>query len=121
MPIYQQLYTDFKTQVEKLNHDFTASTGTLFHSFYGSLPHQDLLKYYRTADVCWVNSIQDGMNLVAKEFIAAQDPDNPGVLMLSKYAGAAEQMQQALIFDPLDPIQSSKVLHQALKMSLSER
>lgn len=121
VPVYQQLYTHFKAEVERLNQDFANQWTSIFHSFYGSLPHQDLLKRYRDADVCWVNSIQDGMNLVAKEFIAAQDPDDPGVLMLSKYAGATEQMQQALIFDPLNPVQTSKVLHQALKMSRSER
>ena len=61
------------------------------------------------------------MNLVAKEYIAAQDPENPGVLILSKYAGAAEQMTQALIVDPLDRAAMMDTLKTALEMSKAER
>ncbi|MGM7374910.1 trehalose-6-phosphate synthase, partial [Acinetobacter baumannii] len=70
---------------------------------------------------CWISSLRDGMNLVAKEYIAAQDPENPGVLILSKYAGAAEQMTQALIVDPLDRAAMMDSLKTALEMSKAER
>jgi trehalose 6-phosphate synthase len=61
------------------------------------------------------------MNLVAKEYVAAQDPDDPGVLVLSRFAGAAEQLTEALIVNPLDPDEIAEALHQALTMQKSER
>ena len=73
------------------------------------------------SDIGWVNSLKDGMNLVAKEYIAAQNPDNPGVLLLSRYAGAAEQMQAAVIIDPHQPRSMAEGLNIALTMSLDER
>ncbi len=76
---------------------------------------------YRHSDICWISSLRDGMNLVAKEYIAAQDPENPGVLILSKYAGAAEQMSQALIVDPQDRAAMMDALKMALEMSKAER
>src|SRR5690606_6115404 len=60
-------------------------------------------------------------NLVAKEYVAAQDPDNPGVLVLSKFAGAAEEMRQALIVNPYDIEGMARQLHRALTMPLKER
>ena len=73
------------------------------------------------SDIGWVNSLKDGMNLVAKEYIAAQNPDDPGVLMLSRYAGAAEQMQAAVIVDPHQPTSMIEGLRTALTMPLKER
>ena len=73
------------------------------------------------SDVGWVNSLKDGMNLVAKEYIAAQNPNDPGVLLLSRYAGAAEQMQAAVIIDPHEPQSIIHGLHTALTMPLEER
>lgn len=61
------------------------------------------------------------MNLVAKEYIAAQNPDNPGVLLVSRYAGAAEQMQAAVIIDPYQSISMTEGLQTALTMPLDER
>ena len=76
---------------------------------------------YWHSDIGWVNSFKDGMNLVAKEYIAAQNPDNPGVLLLSRYAGAAEQMQAAVIIDPHEPQSIIDGLQTALTMPLVER
>jgi len=69
-----------------------------------SYNREEIAGLYRMANVCLVTPLQDGMNLVAKEFIAAQDPENPGVLVLSQFAGAAEQMTQALIVNPYQNI-----------------
>jgi trehalose 6-phosphate synthase len=71
--------------------------------------------------VALVTPLRDGMNLVAKEFVAAQDPDDPGVLVLSRFAGAAEQMQEALLVNPYDTAQTAETIQQALQMPLSER
>lgn len=82
---------------------------------------ESLMSAFWHSDVGWVNSLKDGMNLVAKEYIAAQNPDNPGVLLLSCYAGAAEQMQAAIIIDPHHPQSIIQGLNSALTMSLGER
>jgi trehalose 6-phosphate synthase len=76
---------------------------------------------FRIARVGLVTPLRDGMNLVAKEYVAAQDPENPGVLILSKFAGAAEQMQSALLVNPFSPEELSDALAQALSMPLDER
>lgn len=79
------------------------------------------MRLFWQSDIGWVNSLKDGMNLVAKEYIAAQNPDNPGVLLVSRYAGAAEQMQAAVIIDPYQPKSMTEGLKIALTMPLDER
>ena len=76
---------------------------------------------YRAARVCLVTPLRDGMNLVAKEYVAAQDPANPGVLILSRFAGAAEQMGEALLVNPFSREERSEAIKQALTMPLAER
>jgi trehalose 6-phosphate synthase len=76
---------------------------------------------YRTARVGLVTPLRDGMNLVAKEYVAAQDPDNPGVLILSRFAGAADALRQALLVNPYDAESVVAALAQALTMPLEER
>jgi len=68
-----------------------------------------------------VTPLRDGMNLVAKEYVAAQNPKDPGVLILSRFAGAAAQMREALIVNPFSREEMSEALHQALSMQLPER
>ena len=60
-----------------------------------------MFRLYRAADVCYVSSLHDGMNLVAKEFVSARD-DERGVLMLSRFAGAARELTEALVVNPYD-------------------
>ena len=80
-----------------------------------------LAGFYRKARVGLVTPLRDGMNLVAKEYVAAQDPEDPGVLVLSRFAGAAEELTEALIVNPLDPDEIAEALHQALTMPRAER
>jgi trehalose 6-phosphate synthase len=68
-----------------------------------------------------VTPLRDGMNLVAKEYVASQDGDDPGVLILSRFAGAAEELEQALIVNPYDIYAMAEVIRTALEMSLEER
>ena len=75
----------------------------------------------RAAAVGLVTPLRDGMNLVAKEYVVAQDPDNPGVLVLSRFAGAAEQLKEALLVNPYDPQGMADSIQQALQMPLAER
>lgn len=76
---------------------------------------------FRRADVALVTPLADGMNLVAKEYIAAQDGADPGVLILSHFAGAAEQLDAALMVNPYDAIEVAEAIDKALKMPLHER
>jgi trehalose 6-phosphate synthase len=76
---------------------------------------------YRAARVGLVTPLRDGMNLVAKEFVAAQNPEDPGVLVLSRFAGAAEQMSEALLVNPFSREELSDAIKRALTMPLAER
>jgi trehalose 6-phosphate synthase len=76
---------------------------------------------YRASRVGLVTPLRDGMNLVAKEFVAAQDPEDPGVLILSRFAGAAEQMKEALIINPHSAEEMADAIRRALQMSRDER
>jgi trehalose 6-phosphate synthase len=80
-----------------------------------------LASFFRHARVGLVTPLRDGMNLVAKEYIAAQDPEDPGVLILSRFAGAAEQRSSALIVNPYDEEQVAATLRRAIEMPRKER
>ena len=123
LPVYQRLYNDVKTAVNDINQQFFSNAFSWQAINYSEtvLSHQTLMTMFWQSDVGWVNSLKDGMNLVAKEYIAAQNPDNPGVLLLSRYAGAAEQMQAAVIIDPYQPKSMIEGLSTALTMPLGER
>ena len=77
-------------------------------------------RFYRAADLCYVSSLHDGMNLVAKEFVAARD-DEHGVLVLSQFAGAARELTEALVVNPYDLDEASAALATALAMSAAEQ
>jgi trehalose 6-phosphate synthase len=84
-------------------------------------PRDVLAGIYRAAKIGLVTPLRDGMNLVAKEYVAAQNPEDPGVLILSKFAGAAEQMQEALLINPYSAEEIADAIQQALRMSKDER
>jgi len=86
-----------------------------------SFTRQTLAGFFRFARVGLVTPLRDGMNLVAKEYIAAQDPADPGVLVLSAFAGAAEQLDSALIVNPYDVDELAEAMDRALDMPLDER
>jgi trehalose 6-phosphate synthase len=81
----------------------------------------ELAGIYRAAEVGLVTPLRDGMNLVAKEYVAAQDPDDPGVLVLSEFAGAAAQLDAAIIVNPMSREDVAEALRRALTMPLQER
>lgn len=86
-----------------------------------NFPRDEIAGLYRRADIALITPLADGMNLVAKEYVAAQDPDNPGVLILSRFAGAAEQLDGALMVNPYDPQDIADALATAIDMSAEER
>jgi trehalose 6-phosphate synthase len=81
---------------------------------------QAVYEYFRAADLCFVSSLHDGMNLVAKEFVAARD-DEGGVLILSEFTGAARELPEALIVNPYDADQCAAAMHLALTMPVTEQ
>ncbi|MBV9077696.1 MAG: trehalose-6-phosphate synthase, partial [Methylobacteriaceae bacterium] len=86
-----------------------------------NIAHATLAGLYRMADVGLVTPLRDGMNLVAKEFVACQDPEDPGVLVLSRFAGAAAELDAALIVNPFDSVETATAIGRALRMPLGER
>jgi trehalose-6-phosphate synthase len=82
--------------------------------------HEEVSHWYRAADVCLVTSLHDGMNLVAKEFVAARDDDD-GVLVLSKFTGAAVELRDALLINPYDVVGVAEAVRAGLEMSREER
>jgi len=80
-----------------------------------------LTGFYRVADIAVVTPLRDGMNLVAKEYVAAQEADDPGVLILSSFAGAADELKQAIIINPFDSDDIAESFVAALRMPVAER
>lgn len=118
---YQDIRTELDLKAGTINGDFGELDWTPIRYVRRSVPRNALAGVYRRADVAMVTPLADGMNLVAKEFVAAQNPDDPGVLILSHFAGAAEQMQEALLVNPYDAGEVAQALEEALTMSLAER
>jgi trehalose 6-phosphate synthase len=88
---------------------------------YRSYDHRVLAQLYRLADVAVVTPLRDGLNLVAKEFVAAQDATQPGVLVLSRFAGAAAELTHAVLTNPYHPDGLAADLDFALRMPEDER
>ena len=113
-----------KERVERLvgqiNGRFSEAEWVPIRYLYRSFPQSDLARLYRDADVCMVTPLRDGMNLVAKEYVASQG-DDPGVLVLSKFCGAADSMQEALLVNPYDIDGMAEVTHSAIRMPAPER
>ena len=120
VPEYQALKRLIDELVGRVNGRFATASWEPIRYIYRSFPHEELAGMYRDADVAVVTPLRDGMNLGAKEFLAAQTED-PGVLVLSKFAGAAETMPEALLVNPNDLDATAEALHQALTMERRER
>lgn len=118
---YQDLGEDLIAEAGRINGRFGRLDWTPLSYHTQSYGRDALAGIYRAAHACLVTPLRDGMNLVAKEFVAAQDPDDPGVLLLSRFAGAAEQMKEALLINPHDKEQCADAIAQALDMPRAER
>jgi trehalose 6-phosphate synthase len=118
-------YAIMKRELERLegeiNGEFAEFDWTPVRCVRRAVSRTKLAALYRASKVGLVTPLRDGMNLVAKEYVAAQDEDDPGVLILSQFAGAAEAMEQALIVNPYDKDQVAEALQTAIKMPLEER
>ena len=117
---YDELSRKVDGQVREINERFGTADWRPIHLFKQSLPVERLAILYRLADVCIVSSLQDGMNLVAKEYVASQT-DRNGVLMLSELAGAAEEMAHAMLINPYDPEGCALRIRDALTLPAPQR
>ncbi len=118
-------YADIRRALEqaagRTNGRFADTDWTPIRYLNRNFPHATLCGFLRAANVGLVTPLRDGMNLVAKEFVAAQDPENPGVLILSTLAGAARELSAALLVNPYDTRAVAHAIQTALSMPLSER
>jgi trehalose 6-phosphate synthase len=120
-----EAYSDIRNELETLAGSINGRFGELdwvpIHYIHRSTPRKRLAGIFRSSRIGMVTPLRDGMNLVAKEYVAAQDAEDPGVLILSQFAGAAEQMGEALIVNPYNIESTADALRTALEMSLPER
>ncbi|QND60723.1 alpha,alpha-trehalose-phosphate synthase (UDP-forming) [Mesorhizobium huakuii] len=120
LPAYQQLYEECLLHAEDLNQRYGREGYTPVLMVTEHHSQLQVYEIYRAADVCMVTSLHDGMNLVAKEFVAARE-DEQGVLLLSMFAGASKELLEALIVNPYDAAMMGDALLQALTMSEEEQ
>nr|WP_319515196.1 trehalose-6-phosphate synthase [uncultured Cohaesibacter sp.] len=118
---YQDIRRELEEIVGHINGAYSELNWTPIRYIHRSVERARLARIYRHARAALVTSLADGMNLVAKEFIAAQDPEEPGVLILSRLAGAAEDMSDALLVNPYDEAEIARAIALALDMPLEER
>jgi trehalose 6-phosphate synthase len=117
---YRQLGERVQVEVERINARFARNGVGPITLLHRHTEPPEVFRYYRAADVCYVGSLHDGMNLVAKEFVAARD-DERGVLVLSRFAGAARELSEAILVNPYDIDGAAAALQAALKMSVKEQ
>jgi trehalose 6-phosphate synthase len=120
LPSYRAARTQICETSERVNRLFGTSLYQPIRLLEQHHEPADVYRYYRAADLCYVGSLHDGMNLVAKEFVAARE-DERGVLVLSQFAGAAQQLRAALIVNPCRVDQSAAALAEALEMPAAEQ
>ncbi|MBV8103777.1 MAG: alpha,alpha-trehalose-phosphate synthase (UDP-forming) [Hyphomicrobiales bacterium] len=118
---YGEIESEVTGLIGKVNGQFGDAAWTPIRYVNRSYSRTVLAGLYRAADVAMVTPLRDGMNLVAKEYLAAQDPEDPGVLVLSEFAGAAKELDRALIVNPHETDAVAAALKRALEMPLAER
>jgi trehalose 6-phosphate synthase len=117
---YHELFAEVHAEAERINWKFESGKWKPIVLLERHHSHEEIVRYYRSADVCLVTSLHDGMNLVAKEFVAARDDDR-GALILSGFTGASRELQDALLVNPYDIEQMADAIRYALEMDPVER
>jgi trehalose 6-phosphate synthase len=118
---YRTLKRELDALVGRINGEFSQFDYMPLRYLNTAIARDTLAGFHRRARVGLVTPLRDGMNLVAKEYVAAQDPGDPGVLVLSKFAGAASAMKGAKLVNPFDPDEIADALNLALRMDVKER
>jgi trehalose 6-phosphate synthase len=120
IPMYQNLLKDTKNLVEKINWKYYTDSWYPVSFTDDIFSIEELIPFYKNADICMVNSLDDGMNIVAKEFVAAADPER-GMLVLSQFTGTARELSDAVLVNPYDVEQMADAIKSALEMPTKER
>lgn len=115
---YREMKRELDRNVGRINGRFQKVDWIPIRYFYRTLPQEELITYYRAADVALITPLMDGMNLMSKEYIAAREDC---VLILSEFAGAAEQLKEAILVNPYDKEKVADSIKKALEMSPEER
>lgn len=118
---YQQLKSDIEKQIAEINLKFGTQDYKPINYLYISVAFNDMCELYRHTDVIWITSKRDGFNLIGEEYVASQNSDNPGVLLLSKFAGLASVLPECLKFNPWDVVESATELKRALNLDKPTR
>jgi len=118
---YREIRHELEAEAGRINGRFAEVDWVPLRYLNRGFPRNVLMPLYAEAEVGLVTPLRDGMNLVAKEYVAAQDPEDPGVLVLSQFAGAAAELDTALLVNPYDQAGVAAALDRALSMSLEER
>ena len=118
---YRNFRQELDREAARVNGRFARFDWTPVHYLNRALPRRTLAGLYRASRVGIVTPMRDGMNLVAMEYIAAQDPADPGVLVLSRFAGAARYLREALLVNPYDGEETATAMHLAREMRIQER
>ena len=118
---YQRIRRELEGEAGRINGRFAEVDWVPLRYLNRSFPRNVLMPLYAEAQACLVTPLRDGMNLVAKEYVAAQDPEDPGVLILSEFAGAARELDAALLINPYDEAGMAQAIEKALSMPLEER
>jgi trehalose 6-phosphate synthase len=118
---YQRIRRELEGEAGRINGRFAEVDWVPLRYLNRSFARNVLMPLYAEAQACLVTPLRDGMNLVAKEYVAAQDPEDPGVLVLSEFAGAARELDAALLVNPYDEAGMARAMDQALSMPVEER
>ncbi|HZH30447.1 MAG TPA: bifunctional alpha,alpha-trehalose-phosphate synthase (UDP-forming)/trehalose-phosphatase [Pyrinomonadaceae bacterium] len=120
IPMYKELRQEVDELVGKINGEFSTPDWTPITYIRRGIPPTELAALYSLADLAWVTPLRDGLNLVAKEYVACQQ-DGAGVLVLSEFAGAASEMGEAFLVNPYDEERTAETIERALELPAERR
>lgn len=121
VPEYQIIRDELQAEAGRINAQYSDIGWTPIHFMNRGFPRETLMGFFRACGIGVVTPLRDGMNLVAKEYVAAQNPMEPGVLVLSRFAGAARELDAALLCNPYDRDGVADALNRALVMPMEEK
>ncbi len=123
MKIYEQVQQELEQLIGKINGQYSRIDWVPIHFFFRSFSFEEVLAYYAISDIAWITPLRDGLNLVAKEYVAVQglDPESDGALVLSEFAGASVELPTAILTNPYDNASMKESLLRAISMNKQER
>ncbi|MFB2118863.1 glucosylglycerol-phosphate synthase [Parapedobacter sp. 2B3] len=123
MKVYERIQEELEQAVGKINGKYASMDWTPIRFFFRSVPFEEVIAYYAIADVAWITPLRDGLNLVAKEYVAVQglQEDPAGVLVISEFAGASVELPHAIRTNPYDGQSLKDGLYNALELDITEK